>query len=152
MKTVKKTRVAFKTYSPKQIDIKPEWFLVDVKGKILGRTVTKIADLLRGKGKTIFSQHVECGDFVVVINAAEVKLTGKKDLQKEYHKHSRYPGGLKTTTPGKLRKENPAMIIEHAVAGMIPNNKLKKSVMKRLKVYGGAEHEMTAHKPKAINL
>jgi len=152
MKTAKKTRVAFKTYSPKQIDIKPEWFLVDVKGQVLGRIVTKIANLLRGKGKTIFSKHVECGDFVVVINAAEVKLTGKKDLQKEYHKHSRFPGGLKTTTPGKLRQENPAMIIEHAVAGMLPDNKLKKSVLKRLKVYGGAEHEMTAHKPKAITL
>lgn len=152
MKTAKKTRVAFKTYSPKQIDIKPEWFLVDVKGQILGRVVTKIANLLRGKDKTIFSKHVACGDFVVVINAAEVKLTGKKDVQKEYHKHSRYPGGLKTTTPGKLRQENPAMIIEHAVAGMLPDNKLKKGVMKRLKVYGGAEHEMTAHNPKAITL
>jgi len=152
MKTVKKTRVAFKTFSPKQVDIKPEWLLVDVKGKVLGRIVTKIADLLRGKGKTIFSQHVECGDFVVVINAAEVKLTGKKDLQKEYNRHTRFPGGLKTTTPGKLRAENPAMIIEHAVAGMIPNNKLKKHVMKRLRVYGGAEHDQTAHNPKEIKL
>lgn len=153
MTTVKKkTAVQFKTFSPKQGDIKPEWLLVDVKGKILGRVANKIADLLRGKGKTNFSKHLECGDFIVVINAAEVKLTGKKDSQKEYHKHSRYPGGLKTTTPDKLRQENPAMIIEHAVAGMIPNNKLKKQVMKRLKVYGGAEHEHLAQNPKIINL
>ena len=149
---MKKTSVQFKTFSPKQSELKTKWVIVDIKGKILGRVANKIADLLRGKGKTIFSKHVACGDFVVVINAAEVKLTGKKDVQKEYHKHSRYPGGLKTTTPGKLRQENPAMIIEHAVAGMLPDNKLKKGVMKRLKVYGGAEHEMTAHNPKAITL
>lgn len=151
MKTTKKV-TKFKTFSPKQIDIKPVWLIVDVKGKVLGRIANKIADLLRGKGKPLFSQHVECGDFVVVINAAEVKLTGKKETQKEYNRHSRYPGGLKTTTVSKLRAENPAEIIEHAVAGMIPNNKLKKSVLKRLKVYGGSEHEHAAQAPKAIEL
>jgi large subunit ribosomal protein L13 len=152
MKTAKKAAVQFKTFSPKQVDIKPEWLLVDVKGKVLGRVASKIADLLRGKGKAIYSGHVECGDFVIVLNAAEVKLTGKKDLQKEYHKHTRFPGGLKTTTPGKLRQDNPAMIIEHAVAGMLPNNKLKKQLLKRLKVYGGSEHEHSSHNPKVINL
>ena len=152
MKTVKKSSVEFKTFSPKPTDLKPEWLLVDVKGKILGRVANKIADLLRGKGKTTFSKHLPCGDFVIVINAAEVKLTGKKDLQKEYHKHSRYPGGLKTTTPGKLRQEDPAQIVEHAVAGMIPNNKLKKLFLKRLKVYGGPEHEHAPQNPKVVNL
>lgn len=152
MKTTKKKSVQFKTFSPKPADHTAEWFVVDVKGKILGRTVTKIVDLLRGKNKTTFSQHAMCGDYVVVINASEVKLSGKKEVQKEYHRHSRYPGGLKTTTPGKLREEAPEMIIEHAVAGMIPNNKLKKLIMKRLKVFGGAEHTQQAQNPKPINL
>ncbi len=152
MKTAEKKKAIFKTYSPKKTDIKPQWLLVDIKGKTLGRITNKIADLLRGKGKTTFSQHQDCGDFVVVINAAEVKLTGKKDLQKEYNWHTRYPNGLKTVTAEVLRQSNPAKIIEHAVAGMLPHNKNKKLMMKRLKVFAGAEHDHTAQNPQPIKL
>jgi large subunit ribosomal protein L13 len=152
MKTAEKKKAIFKTYSPKLADVKHEWLLVDLKGKTLGRMANKITDLLRGKGKPLFSQHQDCGDFVVVINAAEVHLTGKKDLQKEYHKHSHYPNGLKTVTTGKLRLTHPNRIIEHAVAGMIPNNKNKKFLMKRLKVFAGNEHTHSAQNPKQIQL
>jgi large subunit ribosomal protein L13 len=152
MKKAEKKKAIFKTFSPKITDVTHEWLLVDLKGKTLGRVANKITDLLRGKGKTIFSQHQDCGDFVVVINAAEVKLTGKKELQKEYNWHTRYPNGLKTVTPAKLRPLKPEKIIEHAVAGMIPNNKNKKKLLKRLKVFAGAEHNLTAQNPKAINL
>ncbi len=152
MKTAEKKKAIFKTFSPKITDVKHEWLLVDLKGKTLGRVANKITDLLRGKGKTIFSQHQDCGDFIVVINAAEVKLTGKKDQQKEYNWHTRYPNGLKTITPAKLRLTKPEKIIEHAVAGMIPNNKNKKKLLKRLKVFAGAEHDHAAQNPKAINL
>jgi large subunit ribosomal protein L13 len=145
-------KVQFKTYSPKQSEIKPEWVLVDVKGKVLGRVANKIADLLRGKGKTIFSNHIETGDYVVVINAAEVKLTGKKETDKVYNWHTRYPNGLKAITPEKLRQEKPEEIIEHAVAGMLPNNKHKKTLLKKLKVFAGSEHEHAAQNPKSIAL
>jgi large subunit ribosomal protein L13 len=152
MKTAEKQKAIFKTFSPKKSDVKHLWLLVDVKDKPLGRVANKITDLLRGKGKTLFSKHQDCGDYVVVINAAQVKLTGKKDLQKEYNWHTRYPNGLKTTTPNKLRQTNPAKIVEHAVAGMIPNNKNKKLLMKRLKVYAGAEHDLSAQNPQSIQL
>lgn len=141
-----------KTYSPKQSDIKHEWVLVDVKGKTLGKVATKIADLLRGKNKPTFSAHVDCGDFVVVINAKEIALTGKKTLQKVYQHHTRYPGGLKTVTAGKLLNEKPERVIEHAVAGMIPHNKLKKDILKKLKVFGGNEHDHIAQQPKPLEL
>ena len=147
-----KTSVQFKTFSPKQSDIKTNWVIVDVKGKILGRVANKIADLLRGKGKTLFSKHVECGDHVIVINAAEVRLTGKKETDKVYNWHSRYPNGLKAITPEKLRQEKPEEIIEHAVAGMLPANKLKKQFLKHLRVFPGSEHGHTAQNPTLIEL
>ena len=136
-----------KTYSPKKQDIKQEWRLVDVKGKTLGRVATKIADILRGKNKPYFSPHLDCGDFVVVINAKEIRLTGNKLLQKTYFHHSRYPNGLKAVTAGKLIQTKPERVIENAVAGMIPHNKLKKDILKKLKVYAGSEHRHEAQQP-----
>jgi len=141
-----------KTYSPKQQDINHEWLLVDVKGKTLGKVATKIADLLRGKHKPQFSPHLDCGDFVVVINAKDIRLTGKKLTQKTYYHHSRYPNGLKAETAGKLLLTKPERVIENAVAGMIPHNKLKKDILKKMKVYGGSEHKQTAQQPKAYEL
>jgi large subunit ribosomal protein L13 len=142
-----------KTYSPKLTDIKHEWYIVDVKGKTLGKVATKIVNLLRGKGKPTYSPHLDCGDFVVVINAADIKLTGNNMDTKEYNYHTRYPGGLKTTTPRKLiAASKPERIIENAVAGMIPHNKLKKDILKKLKVYAGAEHEQSAQQPKPYEL
>ena len=141
-----------KTFSPKQADIKQAWYLVDVKGKTLGDVATKIATVLRGKHKAIYSAHIDCGDFIVVINAKEIKLTGKKAEQKEYHHHTRYANGLKTTTAGKLLETKPERVIEHAVAGMIPHNKLKKDILKKLKVYGGSEHKHEAQQPKPLEI
>jgi large subunit ribosomal protein L13 len=141
-----------KTYSPKQPDIKHEWLLVDVKGKTLGKVATKIADLLRGKHKPTFSPHLDCGDFVVVINAKDIKLTGKKLVQKVYHHHSRFANGLKTESAGKLLLTKPERVIENAVAGMIPHNKLKKDILRKMKVYAGSEHKQEAQQPKPYEL
>lgn len=141
-----------KTYAPKQSDIRHDWVLVDVKGKTLGKVATKIADLLRGKNKTTFSPHLDCGDFVVVINAKEISLTGQKKDQKVYQHHTRYPGGLRTITAGKLLLEKPDRVIRNAVAGMIPHNKLKKDILKKLKVFGGSEHDHIAQQPKPLEL
>ncbi len=143
----------FKTFVPKATELKPEWYLVDVKGQTLGHVATKIADILRGKNKTTFTNHLMMGDNVIVINAADVKLTGNKEKQKEYNKHSRFPGGLKTTTPAKLKLDGkPEEIVIHAVAGMLPNTKHKKTLLKRLKVFAGNEHHMEAQNPKLIQL
>jgi len=143
----------FKTFSPKAEEMERKWVLIDAKDKTLGRISTTIADILRGKNKVTYSPHLDCGDFVVVINAAEVKLTGNKMEDKEYNRHSRFPGGLKTETPATLiRRKQPERILEHSVAGMIPNNKLKKHILKKLKVFAGAEHDHAGQNPTPIEL
>jgi len=141
-----------KTYSPKKADIKHEWFLVDAKGKTVGRIATKIADILRGKHKPTYSPHLDCGDFVVIVNAKEIKFTGNKTSDKEYHHHTRHGNGLRTTTPKRLLEKTPERIIIKAVSGMIPQNKLKKDILRKLKVYGGSEHKQTAQEPKPLEL
>lgn len=144
-----------RTYSPKLTDLKREWFVVDVQGKVLGKIAAKIANILRGKNKTIFSPHIDCGDFVIIINARKIRLTGKKAERKDgklYHYHTRYPGGLKTTTAGKLLDEKPEKILQHAIAGMIPHTKLKKDILKKLKIYPDAEHKHEAQEPKPLSL
>ena len=141
-----------KTYSPKQEDIKRQWYLVDAKDKTLGKIATKMADILRGKNKAMYSPHLDCGDFIVVINAKEIKLTGKKMSDKLYHHHTRHGKGLRETTPKRLMESKPERIIEYAVAGMIPHNKLKKDILKKLKVYGGSEHKHVAQEPQPLEL
>lgn len=141
-----------KTYSPKQSDLKPQWFVIDVKGKTLGKVATKVADILRGKNKPTFSPHLDCGDFVIIINAQEVHLTGNKKLQKEYYHHSRYPGGLKTARAEELLARKPERILELAIAGMIPHNKLKKKILKKLKVFAGSEHNHQAQNPQLLEV
>ena len=136
-----------KTYSPKKSEIKRSWHLIDVKGKNLGRISTKIANILRGKNKTIFSPHIDCGDFVVIINAKDINLTGNKIKQKKYYRHSGYAGGLKTQTAEELLEKFPERVIEKSIAGMIPHNKLKKEVLKKLKVFPGADHKHEAQNP-----
>lgn len=128
------------TLTPKLSDIKRDWYLIDAKGKILGRLATQVAQLLMGKNKPYFVKNLDCGDFVVVINAQEVKVTGRKEKQKIYYRHSGYPGGLKEIPLGRMRKEHPERIIEHAVKGMLPKNKLQDPRMVRLKVFGGEDH------------
>ena len=126
-----------KTYQPKQKEVKRSWQLIDAKGEILGRLATKAAGLLTGKGKASYSTHMDMGDNVVVVNAEEIKVTGKKAIQKVYRSHSGYPGGLKEVSFAKLMEKHPERIIEHAVSGMLPDNRLKKGRMARLKVVVG---------------
>lgn len=129
-----------KTYQPTQKEVKRSWHLVDVKGEVLGRVATKIAYLLTGKGKANYSAHMDSGDFVVVVNAEKVTVTGKKETQKLYRSHSGYPGGFKETTFKKLNAEKPTEVIKHAVSGMLPDNRLKKDRLARLKIYAGEKH------------
>ncbi len=126
-----------KTYQPKENEIKKEWHLVDAKDEILGRLATKVAELLIGKGKATFSRHMDVGDFVVVINAEKVMVTGRKASQKKYRTHSGYPSGFKEKSFAMVMDAHPERIIEHAVSGMIPDNRLKKDRMLRLKVVAG---------------
>ena len=126
-----------KTYQPKAKEVNRDWKFVDAKDEVLGRISTQIANYLSGKHKPTYSTHMDMGDFVVVVNAEKVKLTGKKTLQKEYISHSGYPGGLKRVSFSKMHTEHPERVIEHAVRGMLPDNKLKAERMKRLKVIVG---------------
>ena len=128
------------TISTKKEQIIREWHLIDVGNKILGRSATDIAKLLMGKNKPYFVRNLDCGDYVVVINAKNVKVTGKKESLKKYYRHSGYPGGFKSETLGELRNRNPKDIIKHAVSGMLPKNKLKASMLKRLYVFEEENH------------
>ncbi|MFH1651373.1 MAG: 50S ribosomal protein L13 [Chloroflexota bacterium] len=129
-----------KTYSVKAGDIKREWHLIDASGKILGRMAVDIARLLMGKHKPIFTPNQDTGDYVVVVNAAQVKVTGDKEHKKLYYRHSGYPGGMKVASLEKVQQKDPTRIIEHAVKGMLPRNRLGAAMIKKLRVYAGAEH------------
>ena len=129
-----------KTYSTKASDIKREWYVVDASGEVLGRLSTRVAGLLMGKHKPLFCRNLDVGDFVVVINADKIRVTGNKAKQKLYHRHSGYPGGLKSISLEKMMQTHPTRVIEHAVKGMLPHNKLNAGRMKRLKVYAGDTH------------
>jgi len=129
-----------KTYSTKASDIKREWHIMDASDKVLGRLATQIASLLMGKHKPIFSRHLDVGDFVVIINADKVHVTGDKAKQKLYYRHSGYPGGLKSVSLARMLETYPTRVIEHAVKGMLPHNRLGAKMMKRLRVYAGDTH------------
>lgn len=128
------------TKSTKQSEIQRKWHLVDANGAVVGRIATRIASLLRGKNKSHFVHHLDCGDYVVVINAAKVFVTGKKEQQKTYTRYSGYPGGLKEFTVAMMRKRNPGEIIKHAVSGMLPKNKLRDQWLTRLYIYAEEKH------------
>lgn len=128
------------TYQPKAKEIKREWHVISAKGQILGRLATEIARLLMGKHKRTYSPHLDSGDYVVVTDAREVKLTGRKEEQKVYTRYTGYPGGLRKKSIKQLREEKPERIIEHAVRGMLPKNRLQADRMNRLKVFAGSEH------------
>ena len=140
-----------KTFSLKNSEVSRDWVVFDASGKILGRFATKIADKLRGKDKPTFTPHVDGGDFVVVINADKVKVTGNKAEQKKYYKHSLYPGGLKEKSYKEVLESTPERIIENAVKGMLPKNKLGKSIIRKLKVYSGSEHPHESQNPSVWN-
>ena len=129
-----------KTHSPKAKDIKREWWVIDARDKTLGRVASQVANLLMGKHKPIYAPHIDTGDYVVVINAAKVKVTGKKAEQKIYYRHSGYPGGLKSLTFEEVFNKHPSRVIEHAVRGMLPKNHLGRAMFKKLKVYPGSEY------------
>jgi len=136
----------------KQGEIDKKWFLVDAKGKILGRLASEIAKILRGKNKPSFTPHLDMGDNVIVINAKEVALSGEKNLKKDYFFHSQYPGGEKFVNITKMKEKKPEFIIEHAVKGMLPKNRLGRKVLKNLKIYGGEDHPHKAQQAEKIDL
>ena len=140
-----------KTFSLKNSEVTRDWVVFDASDKVLGRFATKIADKLRGKDKPTFTPHVDGGDFVVVINAEKLKVTGNKSEQKKYFKHSLYPGGLKEKSYIEVLENNPERIVENAVKGMLPKNKLGKSMIKKLKVYRGSEHPHESQNPTKWN-
>lgn len=129
-----------KTYSTKASEIKREWHVIDASGRTLGRLATEIAQLLKGKHKPIYAPHLDTGDYVIVINAEKVRVTGNKAKQKVYYRHSGYPGGLKAVTFEKMMETHPTRIIEHAVRGMLPKNPLGRAMLRKLKVYEGPAH------------
>ena len=140
-----------KTYSLKKEEVQRNWFVVDATDRVLGRVATKIADKIRGKDKTTFTPHTDGGDYVIVINAEKIKVTGSKRNNKIYYRHSLYPGGLKSQTFKELNKKNPERIIEEAVKGMLPKNKLGKSMIKKLKVFQGPNHDHESQQPTEWN-
>jgi len=141
-----------KTYSAKKDDIKQEWYLVDAQDKVLGRIATQIANILRGKNKPVFTPYADAGDFVIVTNAEKVRLTGKKLENKCYYRHTGYPGGLKTRTAQEILQKKPEELIELAVKGMLPKNRLGRKLMKKLKIYAGNVHPHEAQQPKFLQL
>ena len=141
-----------KTPVIKKDEVKRKWYLIDAEGKILGRLASKIAEILMGKNKPTYTPNVDTGDFVIVINAEKVKVTGKKLLDKVYYKHSGYLGGLKKETLFSLLNRKPEFVIKHAVKGMLPKNKLARRMIKKLKVYRGPQHPHQAQKPEVIEI
>ena len=129
-----------KTYSTKPSEVEREWHVIDASDKVLGRLATQVANLLMGKHKPIFCRNLDTGDFVVIINADKIRVTGNKAKQKLYYRHSGYPGGLKSISLEKMMQTNPVRVIEHAVRGMLPHNRLGAKIVKKLKVYTGDTH------------
>ena len=142
--------IAQKSKMAKKETQQRKWYVVDAEGKVLGRLACRVARLITGKGKPDWTPHVDCGDHVVVVNAAKVRVTGRKLEQKVYRRHTGYPGGLKEVTLGKLLAERPERVIEEAVHGMVPKGRLGRRMVTKLKVYPGADHPHAAQKPQAI--
>ena len=140
-----------RTYFPSGKKIEPKWYVVDVKGIVLGRVSTIIASILRGKNKPSFTPFLDLGDYVIVVNAKKVKLTGKKLENKMYHRHTGHPGGLKSISAKELLEKNPEKMIFYAVKGMLPKTRLGRAQLKKLKVYGGESHPHQAQQPETIS-
>lgn len=144
--------LSYKTISANKETVNKEWVLINAEDEVLGRLASKVAMILRGKLKPSFTPHVDCGDNVVIINAEKIKLTGKKLTDKEYIRHTGYPGGQRKRTPQELLAKNPRAIIESAVKGMLPKNRLGSDLFRNLYVYAGPDHPHQAQQPKEINL
>ena len=141
-----------KTFSAKPADVERSWHVIDAKDQIVGKVAVEAARLLRGKHKSIFTPHIDTGDFVVIINAEEARFTGSKERNKIYARHSGYVGGQTIETPSKVRARKPELILEWAVKGMIPKNKLGRAQLSKLKVYAGSEHPHEAQEPQSVEL
>ncbi len=141
-----------KTYSAKAEEVQRDWYVVDAEEKTLGRLAAEIAHRLRGKHKAEYTPHVDTGDYIVVINAEKVKVTGKKATDKIYHSHSGYPGGLKSISFEKLIDKAPERVLQSAVKGMLPRNPLGRAMFRKLKVYAGSEHPHAAQQPQTLNI
>ena len=141
-----------KTYSAKAEDVSRDWFVVDASDKTLGRLASEIAHRLRGKHKAEYTPHVDTGDYIVVVNAEKIRVTGAKTTDKMYHRHTGYPGGLKSISFEKLIEKAPERVIQGAVKGMLPRNPLGRAMFRKLKVYAGSEHPHTAQQPQALNI
>jgi len=139
-----------RTYSPRPADISRTWFVVDAQDMVLGRLATQVAHVLRGKHKPTFAPHLDVGDHVVIVNAAGVKMTGKKDVQSLSYRHSGYPGGLKSISFGRLLEERPERLVEQAIRGMLPKNTVGRQQLSKLKVYAGPEHPHAAQQPQPL--
>ena len=140
------------TYMAKAADVQRKWYVVDAEGMVLGRLASQVASILRGKNKPIFTPHVDTGDFVIILNADKVVLTGNKLDQKFYYKHSGFPGGLKETVYRKLMADKPEFAVKRAITGMLPKGPLGRQMAKKLKVYAGSEHDHAAQQPEKLEL
>lgn len=141
---------SFKTYSAKPSDVDRDWYVVDATDRVVGRLASRIARVLRGKHKPIYTPHIDTGDHVIVVNADKARFTGKKEQQKSYHRYSGYPGGDQSKTPEQMREEQPEFIIEQAVKGMLPTGPLGRDMYKKLKVYAGPDHPHDAQQPEPL--
>jgi large subunit ribosomal protein L13 len=147
-----KEEFPLKTYMPKASDIQRKWYVVDAEGQVFGRVASQVANVLRGKNKPTYTPHMDTGDYVIIINADKVIMTGKKLDQKFYYHHSGYPGGLKSTSYRKLIAEKPEFALRHAVVGMLPKGPLGRQMARKLKIYAGADYEQVAQKPEKLEL
>jgi len=141
-----------KTYTVKAGEIERRWFVVDAQGKTLGRLATQVARILRGKHKPVFCPHLDVGDYVIIINAAKIRVTGKKLDTKRYYRYSGYPGGLKSVVLSEQLKKHPDRVLVHAIRGMLPKNRLGRAMLKKLKVYAGDKHPHAAQRPEPLEL
>ncbi len=144
--------LSYRTVSANKASVNKEWLVVDAEGEVLGRLASKVAKLIRGKHKPNFTPHVDCGDNVVILNAEKIKLTGNKWNDKTYVRHTGYPGGQRTLSANELMAKSPVRVVEKAVKGMLPKNKLGSALFRNLYVYTGGEHQQEAQKPRTINL
>jgi large subunit ribosomal protein L13 len=141
-----------RTFTQKQAEIKRDWYVVDAEGETLGRLASRIAPILKGKHKPIYTPHLDCGDFVIIVNAEKVRVTGRKLDQKLYHRHSGYPGGLKSISLRNQLDKHPERVLQSAIRGMLPKSKLGRRMIKKLKVYAGDTHPHDAQQPKPLEL
>ena len=143
---------SFKTVSAKPAEVEQEWYVIDAENQVVGRLASQVAALLRGKHKPYFTPHVDCGDYVIIVNADKVRFSGKKETDKLYYRYSGYPGGLRTRTAKEMRQRRPDYIMRHAVKGMLPKGPLGRSMLKKLKVYASPTHPHEAQQPKVLAL